>query len=113
MHGTLAVRRRVAQQRVTPDLEGIVRRQARRERMEIHHASDGVASIQDGPRAEDDLSIFDHVWIDGDDILQITTSEDGIIHSDTISHDEHAVGCEPPDHRASTRLLAFLDENTC
>ena len=79
--------------------------------MKVHNTTYSIASVKDGTRAENDFSIFDNLRIDGYDVLQITASEDGVIHSDPICNDQYTVGRKTPDHRTASCLLAFLYEH--
>ena len=76
--------------------------------MKIHHPTNGVAAIDNGAGTKYYFSFLKRLGIDTNDVLQISASVNGIIHSNAIDHHQHPVSSEAAYHRTSTTELAFL-----
>ena len=81
------------------------------ERVEIHHAADGVAAVDERAGSEDDLGALQREGVHTDHVLQVAAAVDGVVHAHTVHDDQHAVGGETPDHGTAPALLALLHED--
>jgi hypothetical protein len=91
--------------------EGVARREEGSFGMEVHHAAEGIAAVHGGTRSEDDLGSFYDVRVNGNDVLNVAFTVDGIIHPYAVNVDEHPVGGKAPEHRASAAELALLHKD--
>ena len=79
--------------------------------VKIHYSSDSVAPRNYRSGAVQYLRFIECKWVYRYYILNITPSENGIVHADAVYSYEHSVGCKASDHGASTPQLTFLYKN--
>src|SRR5690606_34660992 len=69
--------------------------------MKVHYTAQGVAAVDHGAGAHNHLGSTQYVRVDIDDILQVSTAKNGVIHPHAIHYDQYGVGAKATNHGAA------------
>ena len=78
----------------------------------MNDPTQSVGPITYRGRSENDLYTFNHIGVNGNGILKVSTSINSVVHPYSIYYQKQSIGFKPSQYRTSPSSLGFLNADS-